>query len=86
MQPEMTLERAKNITQNALLVFVLVPVGFAPGKEVTARRPTATIATVPAAPAGDKCQGLSCGLAAFVFMNPVNLVAVVAATDGSTSR
>ena len=38
MQPEMTMERAKNIARSTLLAFVLVSIGFALGKEVTARR------------------------------------------------
>jgi len=49
MQPEMTMEKAKNITRNALLAFVLISVGFALGKEVTARRQTPT--TGPESPA-----------------------------------
>ena len=36
------MEKAKNITRKALLVFVLVSIGFALGKEVTARRQTPT--------------------------------------------
>ena len=42
MPPEIAMEKAKNITRNALLAFVLVSVGFALGKEVTARRQTPT--------------------------------------------
>ena len=42
MQPEIVMEKAKNITRNALLAFVLVSVGFALGKEVSARRQTPT--------------------------------------------
>ena len=49
MQPEMTMEKAKNITRSALLAFVLVSVGFALGKAVTARRQTP--ATGPESPA-----------------------------------
>jgi hypothetical protein len=45
----MTMETAKNITRNALLAFVLISVGFALGKEVTARRQTPT--TGPESPA-----------------------------------
>ena len=45
----MTMEKAKNITRNALLAFVLVSIGFALGKEVTARRQTPT--TGPESPA-----------------------------------
>jgi len=48
MQPEMTMEKAKNITRSALLAFVLVSVGFELGKEVTARRQTP--ATGPESP------------------------------------
>lgn len=40
MQPEITMERTKNLAKNALLVFVLVSIGFALGKEVTAWRQT----------------------------------------------
>jgi hypothetical protein len=44
MQPEMTttMEKAKNITRSVLLAFVLISIGFALGKEVTARRQTLT--------------------------------------------
>lgn len=42
MQPEMTMERAKNITRGALLAFVLVSIGFVLGKEVSARRQAPT--------------------------------------------
>ena len=42
MQPEITMEKTKNITRSALLAFVLISVGFALGKEVTARRQTPT--------------------------------------------
>ena len=49
MQPEVTMERAKNITRSALLAFVLVSIGFVLGKEVTARRQTP--ATGPKSPA-----------------------------------
>ena len=45
----MTMEKAKNITRSALLAFVLVSIGFALGKEVTARRQTPT--TGPESPA-----------------------------------
>ena len=44
----MTMEKAKNITRSALLAFVLVSIGFALGKEVTARRQTP--ATGPESP------------------------------------
>lgn len=57
MQPEMTMERAKNIARSTLLAFVLVSIGFALGKEVTARRQQSPAAgpesSVPAAD-GDK--------------------------------
>lgn len=42
MQPKIAMEKAKNITRATLLAFVLVSVGFALGKEVTARRQAAT--------------------------------------------
>jgi hypothetical protein len=38
----MTMEKAKNITRSALLAFALVSIGFALGKEVTARRQAPT--------------------------------------------
>ena len=50
MQPEMNMEKAKYITRNALLAFVLVSVGFALGKEVTARRLTPTAEPDSSAP------------------------------------
>lgn len=34
----MTMEKAKNISRSVLLAFVLISIGFALGKEVTARR------------------------------------------------
>ena len=48
MQPEITMEKTKNITRSALFAFVLISVGFALGKEVTARRQTPT--TEPKSP------------------------------------
>lgn len=57
----MTMERAKNITRSALLAFVLISVGFALGKHVTARRQTpATGPESPAPVATSEKPGAAC--------------------------